>query len=627
MAKDNNIVAIDFETYYDNEYSLSNMSPYAYVHHKLFDPYMVSVFSRVNDISYVGRPEEFDWTILRGMTPGAHNASFDVWVYLRMVELDILPNTLVNSQWICSADMAAYLGMKRDLKSVCKYLLNREKSKAARTKAKGVSGDILAVDPEMLEYGMGDAVDCYDALMEGLPLWPERQRRIAHENRVTHMRGFTLDLDSVLSDIAALEPQRDDQLARIPWVWERDPDTGERLQDPGTGEYIRTLDSKGTPRKPLSAPELKAYGRSQGVAIPSSTAKTNPEFLSWLEENAEKVPWIGAIGKFRSLNTLTSRLYSLRDGYNPDTGRFVYEKKYYGAFTGRFSGGSNTAAGGKFNMENIPSKVMYGVNFRSVFIAKPGHILLIGDYDQIEARIRLWRVGETEALKPCFNGASVYQGYAEQVGIAAPGSDLKHENPGLYKLTKAQVLSAQYQVGAGAFQAQAKAVHGLDLTIEEAEAAVADFRRNNKKTVDYWAEHHDALRFSARRQDLTHEVELPSGRSLVYWNPRYFGNREIKAEQFRGEGYRKLYGGKLTENEMQALGWDILCDGWLAVADSEWDMPILLSVHDELVTEVPEDEADQRMIEMEKLMTRSSPWAEGLPIGAGIVKSKVYMKD
>lgn len=622
MGNKYNLVAIDFESFYSEEYSLRLMSPYSYVHHELFDAYMMSVYDG-GGISWVGRPEDFDWALIKDRIPCAHNASFDKHVYLRLVELGKVPSVLPEN-WLCSADMAAYLGVKRSLKAACLQLMGRVVSKKMRTEAKDMSVKDLEKNPEMLEYAMEDAINCFDLLNRFLDQWPEKERRISQLNRQTAMRGFRIDVKQALAGYDRLRKLREEQEERIPWVWEHD-ESGKRIEDPNNpGHPLRIQDKKERQKKgALCANALKAYAAKQGVQVPASLAKDNPEFLDWLQVNADRVPWIDAVGKFRSLNTFTLRLRSLATGYD-ENDRFIYEKKYYGAFTGRFSGGSNTDSGGKFNMENIPAKEMYGVNFRSMFIAKPGHVLLIADYDQIEARCLLWRAGDTEALAPCFNGASVYQAYAEKHGITPVGVILKETDKAAYKHTKVIVLQCGYQCGWNKYQAVAKAQYGLIRTDEEAKKDVCGYREANKPITDFWAEHNKALHFSARRQDDTHEIELASGRNLVYWKPRFHG-REVSATQVRGMGATNLYGGKITENEMQATCRDILCDAWLEL-DKAGFPPVVLTVHDELVCEVPEDEVENRKEEMVQIMTHCSPWAEGLPLGVGVDVSKVYIK-
>lgn len=184
-------------------------------------------------------------------------------------------------------------------------------------------------------------------------------------------------------------------------------------------------------------------------------------------------------------------------------------------------------------------------------------------------------------------------------------------------------LGLGYGAGAPKFQAFTKLTTGLELTDAQALSAVTDYRRKNAGVVNFWRGHQEALAYSARRKDATHEVELKSGRILTYWEPRLVG-KEIEVYQTRGNYKTRVYGGKLTENEVQASCRDILCDAWLACADAGF-LPVL-NVHDELVFEVPEDEAPQIVPEIRRLMTTCSPWAEGLPLGVDITVSKFYTK-
>lgn len=620
MSSVNKLVAIDFETYYAGDYSLRYMSSFTYVRDPRFDAYMVSIHDG-ESLHYVGHPSNFDWTLLDGMIPCAHNVSFDQRVLERLVEQGVilrLPE--FSAEWVDTADLAAYLGCKRDLATASKYLLGRALSKVQRSKAEGKTGAELTEDADMLEYAAGDAVACYDLADKYLDQWPEGERRISELNRQTAMRGFTIDLDLVNEGIAILEPMLDAEERRIPWVWETDPVTGDILMNED-GAPVRTAETA------LGRNALKNYGKKVGLDVPTSTAKTNPVFIQWMADNKEQIPWIDAIGKYRSINTLLLRVKTLRDGVNPDNGRFPYEKKYWGATTGRFSGGSNSdssESGGKFNMENMPRKAMYGVDVRPMFIARPGHKLIISDYNQIEPRYLLWRVGDYDALKPCFDGKNIYQAYAETHNVCTPEQDLKEMPGNIYSMIKARVILLGYQSGGPKFRSAAE-VYNVFLSEEEAAEEVFNYRRENPRIVNYWYEHQAALAFSARRKDDTHQIELPSGRLMTYWKPRISG-REISAYQALGEPLNHLYGGKLTENETQAACRDILCSAWLAI-DKAPDMPpVQLTVHDEIVVEVKDSEADDIAVELRRLMTTSCEWAEGLPLSVDITITDRYTK-
>lgn len=596
MSKANNLVSVDFETYYDSEYSLRLMSVRNYLHDTRFNAYLVAVYDG-EGINYTGSPGGFDWSLLNGRTICAHNASFDEQVYLRLLELKVIRTPVADCQWLCTADLTAWLGVKRDLASASRYLLGEELSKAVRENMKGRTAADCLSDPEVIAYGNRDAIACYRLAEKYLDAWPMPEREISRLNREAGYKGMALDVPLVLRGLTVLNPKLAEAESKLPWV------------------------AKG--EKPLSPNAAKSYAASLGIPVPASFAKDSEDFQNWLEEYGAKYDWAKAMGDYRSLNTLIGRIQSLRDGRDPKTNRFPYGIRYFGASTGRMSGGSGGDTGGKFNMQNMPRKAMYGVDVRPMFCASRGRKLIVADYNQIEARYLLWRVGNEATLEPIRQGRSVYQAYAEACGLAKPGSDIKHEDDNLYKYCKAACLGAGYGCGGAKFQKVAKLMAGLELTEAESFAAVEDFRARNPQIVRFWREHHDALAYSARCRDETHQVELKSGRILTYWEPRIVG-REIEVYQTRGEYKTRMYGGKLTENEVQASCRDILCDAWLACADHGL-LPVL-NVHDELVFEVEEKAVKESVEAVRHYMTTCSPWAEGLPLGVDINVLDAYAK-
>lgn len=593
----NEIVSFDVETYYDATYSLSKMSVANYVKDPRFDCYLVSVHDKTGPV-FIGRPELFDWTKLDGKVVVAHNMSFDYVVLQRLVALGKVPRMPNAVEWACTADMSAWLGCKRSLKDASLILLGEEVSKATRSAMLGKASTDLADNPDVLKYAGKDAELCYRLAEKYLDRWPEKERRISTLNRESGIRGIHTDVALVDSGIAKLEPQLQAAMDKIPWVKDGD--------------------------KPLSPNALRKHGLAVGISVPASLAKDNPDFLAWAQEYSEKYPWVKAVGEYRSINALLCKVQSIRDGIDTSTGMFPFGIRYIGASTGRFSGGSSGDSGGKVNMQNLPRKSMYGVDVRPMFMARPGHTFITADYAQIEARHVIWASGNEAALAPLRLGNSVYQSLAEAMGLAEPGSDIKHTNSDLYRYAKAVGLGAQYGVGPVKFKSVAKTLAGLELSDEDAAKAIEQYRARNPLTVKLWREHQDALAYSARRKDDTHQVELRSGRILTYWDPRYEG-RDISACQVRGAPRSRIYGGLLLENETQASCRDILCDAWIAV-DKAGLPPVTLTVHDEIVMEVRKDEAAQIAKELEKCMVTCSPWAEGLPLGVDIHLTDRYTK-
>ena len=170
----------------------------------------------------------------------------------------------------------------------------------------------------------------------------------------------------------------------------------------------------------------------------------------------------------------------------------------------------------------------------------------------------------------------------------------------------------------------AKPPYNLVISDEAAQAAVKQYREGSPRVVNHWYSHQKWLKISAIDQDATHEVALPNGRILRYFEPRTDGD-EITAMNELGGNRFKLHAGILTNNEIQSISRDIMCDAWLALDAA--GIPVLWSVHDELVFEVPEDQVDAAVPRIRELMTTSSSWAAGCPLDVEITVADRYCKD
>lgn len=131
-----------------------------------------------------------------------------------------------------------------------------------------------------------------------------------------------------------------------------------------------------------------------------------------------------------------------------------------------------------------------------------------------------------------------------------------------------------------------------------------------------------------RRDAAWLRIRLPSGRYLCYINPSldedgtiaYFGVNQYT----RQWGRIKTYGGKLIENCTQAVARDVLAHNMPAIENAGY--PIVLSVHDELLTE-PEDRPEFNTETLAALMATNPPWAAGLPLAAAGFEAYRYRKD
>ena len=110
------------------------------------------------------------------------------------------------------------------------------------------------------------------------------------------------------------------------------------------------------------------------------------------------------------------------------------------------------------------------------------------------------------------------------------------------------------------------------------------------------------------------EYTLPSGRVMHWDNPR--PDPEDRMSTLVDTNGRKTYtwGGKLTENIVQAVSRDIFSEMILNIEAAGY--PIVWHVHDEVIAEVPTDQADSALEHITELMSTPPEWAPNLPLAA-----------
>jgi len=597
-------VAIDFETFYDSKYSLKRMTTFDYVSDPRFDAYLVALHDHTGTI-FVGNPREFDWSRLTGRDLLAHNAGFDGLVFQRLQELGIVPQECRPRGFTCTADMAAYLRIKRDLATTSKVLLGRELDKAMRDIMKGktwAQAVAEGLDKRLTEYGGGDGGACYDVFKAGGDKWPAHEQRLSRLNREAGWKGVYLDQAKLDRGIASLQDQLLAAGRSIPWEWDTEDGT------------------------PLSLVKARQQCRADGIPAPSSFAADNEDCMEWEKQYEEQYPWIAALRNWRRMNMLLQKLQTMKRGTMPN-GFFRYALKYFGAHSGRFSGSE------KFNIQNLPRDPMFGVDLRSIILADPDCWFVPVDLAQIEARVLLWLVGDEVGLNLVRSGMSVYQAHAVATMGWPAEKNLKIEDKKLYGYAKARVLGLGFGCGNSApyykFRRFAEKM-GVKMTDEEASQTVQDYRAANPRVTAFWRRMQNAAVYAAIEHQDVFSVKLPSGRCLEYFEPTAVETKkgyDVSAYDTRGDQFkRKLYGGLLTENIVQALARDIFVDGWLRAVDAGFD--VRFTVHDEYVPVVKgtEKDAKEAAVELQRMIAETAEWVKGLPIGAEAQVSRCYLK-
>lgn len=317
---------------------------------------------------------------------------------------------------------------------------------------------------------------------------------------------------------------------------------------------------------------------------------------------------------------------------------------------------------------------------RGCIVAPPGKKLTIADLSNIEGRGLAFLAGETWKLKAF---ADFDAGKGEDLYKVAYGRsfniDPKEATGQKRQIGKVMELGLGYEGGVAAFLTFA-AVYNMDLedlakavwatASEEAlsnakgmwgwaqkkrrtlglpmeiyvacEVLKKAWRDAHTATVALWKAAGDSVRLAIANPGTTYDIgphlkvrrdgawlriRLPSGRYLCYINPSvdesgqitYFGVNQYT----RQWGRIKTYGGKLVENATQAFARDVLAYNMPMIEQAGYE--IVLSVHDELLTETP-DRPEFNADELGRMMATAPEWAQGIPLAAAGFETERYRK-
>jgi len=586
--------ALDFETYYDKSCSIRTLGPLGYFSHPDFDAYMVSV---VGDDGYkfVGHPKDFDWSMLQHKIVLSHNASFDETLYLYGVTQDWWPE-ITPAHWYCTADMAAACGLPRSLKNATAQAYDLEISKTTRDNMSGKRWESMSEEfqKEVSEYALKDSELCLKLWQDYSPKWSQFERDISRMNRTMVQHGLPIDTELLEANLQTLRKGLFECEQSIPWASD----------------------------KPLLS--RKAFDEEcikLGIEPPASLAQTDTDAQDWIRRHGHKYRWIEGVTNWRRINALMKKLESFDYATMPD-GRYYGGVMYFGGHTGRFSG-----SGGNLNLQNLPRDEMFGANLRHMIAAPKGRKLVMVDLSNIEVRTLCYLAKDKETLKEIAETDDIYEAFAIRFGLwpKNPDKPLKSD-PKLRHKVKALVLGCGYGAGAAKFS------QIFDMPIEEAEESVKLYRSRLKKIPRYWRELSDDVQ-TAYDLGVPYQLNLPSGRVLDYGKIKgasatVNGRQTIQHTAIMNRNGKrlpmKLWGGILAENASQAMARDIMCHMMLEIEKA--GIRIILHVHDEVVVECDESDAEDVLATMTRIMSTAPEWCSDLPLDAEGGISQHYKK-
>ncbi len=325
---------------------------------------------------------------------------------------------------------------------------------------------------------------------------------------------------------------------------------------------------------------------------------------------------------------------------------------------------------------------------RGTIVAPKGKKLVIADLSNIEGRDQAWLAGESWKLRAfrdfdAGTGPDLYKlAYGKSFGVR-PEDVTKDQR----QVGKVQELALGYEGGVGAFVTFA-AAYGIDLEALAAKAIRAipaetlgqahimlqwhrdqgrnppsDFgltdqawlvcesfklawRRAHPAIAKCWEELRNAALqavewpgqtvpvlgaqeglLKVRRDGNWLRIGLPSGSVMCYPSPQvldgsltYMGMNQYSRKWSR----LKTYGGKLFENVCQSVARDVMAHNMPAIEAAGYS--IVLTVHDEVITEAP-DTSDYGPAHLASLLASNPPWAPDMPLAAAGFETDRYKKD
>ena len=491
-----------------------------------------------------------------------HNLKFDYKVIKQMAQGPAQSASGVTIENIYDSFLAeklltAGLGMEANLKAVVKRYMGGSMNKETRDEFIAIGRRVRAgmpinndhIKPELLEYACIDALSLFPVYLaqrdclrkERLEVAANIEFKCAPAVGELELAGCKIDTVKWRSILAEVEKQRDIALDELMLML---PSGGSKQEslfgDPST--YTFNVNS---------GQQIIAEFKRLGITITDTSEPT----LQKVEHPAAK-KLLQYRGYEKTLGAFGEGLLAM---INKKTGRIHADFMQYGADTGRFSAQNP-------NVQQIPATS----DFRSCFIAAEGYKLVTCDYSQAELRI-LAELSQDEGFVTAFNTEGV----------------------DLHKLTASKMFNVPYEEVSKAQRSASKAINfGLayGMGAQGLAARIEVPQEDAQKLIDQYFQAYTGVQNwlnKAARDAVRQRYSItPSGRKRYYDvpdrdDPEY--RRKMSAVERRGKN-SPIQGANSDMTKMALV--------FLRTALQGYDARIVNTVHDEIVVEVREDQAE-----------------------------------
>jgi len=619
------VVAIDFETYYDKDYSLrlKTMNTSEYIRDDRFLAHCVS-------IKRGEAPTEVFWysdirpaieRIFRGECYLlAHNVAFDGAILAE--HYHVCPSLYLDT---LSMARALHAGMTRaSLQALCEFYGLPGKNPNILGKMKGFREIPQELREEAALYCVGDTDKCFQIFKRMIEVYPEDEIALVDWT----VRQFCDPVLHVDVDRAQAELER--EIARKKELIDKTGLDEEQLQS--ANKFAQQLRDLGVD------PPMKMSARTKMLTFAFS--QQDDEFMALASHEDQKVRELLAarlaakstIGETRAERFVKVGTRPLPVGLN-----------YCAAHTTRW-GGTN-----KMNLQNLPKEerdeqgnpIPLTGELRKSIVAPEGHVIVVADSAQIEPRILAWFAGQNDLLELFRAGEDPYCA----MGPMVYGREITKRDRDERAVLKAATLGLGYYMSAKRFQGTlAMGILGpkIDMPLDFCERVVRAYRAKNHMITAAWRDmgmilyrmlmkkaHGDSDEYTTYKvlEYDAQSIWLPNGLGLHYpdlqaeWNDRF--------ERFEDFTYRsnaeyvRVHPGILIENVIQALARVVIGEQLLKINAK---YRAVMTTHDEIVCIAEDHEADECLAFMIEQMSTPPHWAPDLPLGAEGGFDRCYSK-
>ena len=609
------LITLDFETFYDQEFSLRKMTTEAYVRDPRFEVIGVGIKLNNEDTEWASGThkqikrylsQNFAWQEASLL---CHNTMFDgaILNWCFGIRPRMYTDTLCIARALHGTEAGgslAALSQRYNIGVKGTEVLDAKGKRRADFSEEELSayGDYCINDVELTHQLFNIMAS---GVMTGCRFPPEELKLIDLTLRMYTEPTLGLDVKLLRSHL------EDVKARKVELLREANIDKKELMSNPKFAEVLKGLGVV-PPMKisPTTGKETFAF------------AKNDDGFKKLLDDPDARVQALAAarIGTKSTLEeTRTQRFIDIAA-----RGNLPVPVRYYAAHTGRWGGDD------KINLQNLPSRGANGKKLKRSIIAPEGHTMIDCDSSQIEARVLAWLAGQDDLTTAFANGDDVYKHMASSI-YNVPSDEVKGSQRFVGKTT---ILGAGYGMGAVKFQTQLAGM-GVEMGLNEARRIIQIYRKKNGAISQLWTDANNMIHCMARGDTLqfgkegvfvvdgvAKSITLPSGLPMFYTDVSAYDTENGTEYMYKTrKGLNKIYGGKVVENVCQAVARCIIGHQMILIAKR---YKVVLTVHDSIVVAVPDADVAEARVYVEHCMSQKPDWAEGLPITCESGTGKSY---